>query len=476
MRAKDGKPAPPEARRVTGDRADRAQWAERAELRALFEDAAAGLDLSEREIIELRLRRGLEAGEVATVLSVPRGRAHALLSRAREQLEACLGVLLVGRAGRGECGRLRFLLAGWDGRLTAGLRKRVHRHIEHCGPCRARRDHELRPARLLGLSPGEALAAGAAESSRHGPGVPARLRARTIALATGHGPGAAAHSSAVLGRAGAFGRHGFPRPTGIRRVVRAGRHALGAAGAGLRSSRPWQAAAAATVVVVAVIVAVSAFGLAGYSGHFTAAGNPSPPRPGPAPVRHQVRPAAAAAPTAPSGPTGARPASSAPGPAPAAARIRPAGTPAAGTARTPVTAATAALEATAAAAAAGGGPLLVLPGGGTLPVIPGTAGTSVLLRAAGGTVHWSVSVARDPDHVVSVSPGDAGTLTPARPVATLTIRVSRFVRCGPGAAAQCPTLTISPGDTVLTLWTGWTGPLPVSGTRPLTLSPGPGSR
>ena len=323
---------------MTGDRPDGDR---RAELRALFEDAAAGLDLGQREIIELRLRRGLETGEVATVLSVTRGRGYTLLYRAREQLEACLGVLLVGRAGRGECGRLRFLLAGWDGRLTAALRKRVGRHIRHCGTCRARRDHELRPARLLGLSPGEALAAGAAESSRHAPGVPARLRARTIALATGHGPGAAAHSSAVLGRAGAFGRHGFPRPTGVRRVIRAGRHALGAAGAGLRSSRPWQAAAAATVVVVAVIVAVSAFGLTGYSGHFAAAGNPSPPPPGSASARHQARPAAApTVPTAPSGPTGARPTSSAPGPGPAPARILAAQrAPAAVTARAPVTAA-----------------------------------------------------------------------------------------------------------------------------------------
>lgn len=462
---------------MSGDRPDGARWAERAELRALFEDAAAGLDLGEREIIELRLRRGLETGEVATVLSVTRGRGYTLLSRAREQLEACLGVLLVGRAGRAECGRLRFLLAGWDGRLTAALRRRVGRHIKHCATCRARRDHELRPARLLGLSPGEALAAGAAESSRHAPGVPARLRARTIALATGHGPGAAAHSRAVLGRAGAFGRHGFPRPTGVRRVIRAGRHALGAAGAGLRSSRPRQAAAAATVVVVvvAVIVAVSAFGLTGYSGHFAAAGNPNPPRPGPAPVLRKAAPGAAAAPTAPSGPAGALPTSSAPAPAPASARILAAGAPAAGTARAPVTAATTAAG-TAAAAPADGGPLLVLPGGGTLPVIPGTAGTAVLLHAAGGTVNWSVSVTRDPGHVVSVSPGDSGTLTPAMPVATLTIRVSRFVRCGPGTGAQCPTLTVSPGDTVLTLWTGWTGPLPASSTVPLAVPSVPGSR
>ncbi len=47
----------------------------RAELRALYEDATAGLSRGDREVIELELRQGLEAGEVATVLGVSRGRA-----------------------------------------------------------------------------------------------------------------------------------------------------------------------------------------------------------------------------------------------------------------------------------------------------------------------------------------------------------------------------------------------------------------
>ena len=47
----------------------------RAELRALFEDAAAGLSPGEREVVELQLRQGLETGEVATVLGVSRNHA-----------------------------------------------------------------------------------------------------------------------------------------------------------------------------------------------------------------------------------------------------------------------------------------------------------------------------------------------------------------------------------------------------------------
>jgi RNA polymerase sigma factor (sigma-70 family) len=262
-----------EAPDVTDDSADVSEHAHRAELRHLFEDAAAGLNPGEREVVELQLRQGLEAGEVASVLGVSRNHAHALLSRARDQLEACLGALLVGRAGRDECGELSALLAGWDGRLTVLLRKRVHRHIEQCATCAARRAFELRPAMLLDLSPGAAMAAGAAESFRLAFGAPAGLKADTIALATGHGPAAAAHSTAVLGRAGAFGRQGFPKPA---HAGLAGPHGVAGGMRGLRYSPRGQVAMAAAVVV-AVAVATAAIALTGRSEHFTPSANPKPP-------------------------------------------------------------------------------------------------------------------------------------------------------------------------------------------------------
>ena len=65
---------------------------------------------------------------------------------------------------------------------------------------------------LLDLSPGAALAAGAAISLRLAAGAPEGLRAHTITLATGQGVGAVAHRAAVLSRAGAFSHSGFPKP------------------------------------------------------------------------------------------------------------------------------------------------------------------------------------------------------------------------------------------------------------------------
>ena len=318
LRAKKGTSALDEAPDVTDDSADVTEHAHQAELRALFEEAAAGLNPGEREVIELQLRQGLEAGEVATVLGVSRNHAHSLLSRARDQLEACLGVLLVGRAGRGECGELGAMLAGWDGRLTVLLRKRVHRHIEHCATCTARRAFELRPAMLLDLSPGAAMAAGAAESFRLAFGVPPGLKAHTIALASGHGQGAAAHSTAVLSRAGAFGKQGFPRPA---HAGLAGQHGVAGGVRALRSSPRGQAATAAAVVA-AVAVAAVAFALTGRDEHFAPSANPKPP--GSAPIAPPASAAAKPAATT-SGtvrPATVKPTARKPSPAPPASAAR----------------------------------------------------------------------------------------------------------------------------------------------------------
>jgi hypothetical protein len=448
------------------------QNADRAGLRALFEEASAGLNPGEREVIELQLCQGFEAGEVATVLGVSRSHARTMLGRADNQLEACLTVLLVGRAGRDECDELGALLADWNGQLTAALRKRAHRHIGRCATCTARRVAELRPARLLALSPGAALAAGAAESSRAALDAPSGLKAHTIALATGHGPSAVAHSTAVLARVGAFGKQGFPPPRGRRRRAADRRHACRP-----QPPRPFppRQASAATGVMVAVTAAAVAFALTGTSQHFlpsaypkrhvTAAGTPTAALgdaareswPAPSAVRGipVVPPAPRSAMTMPA------PASmTSPGTEPQVTAVPDSADPAGGTAlqarTTPVAQRPAAKTPAPGALvpaqrAASQGTLSALPEVGTLIVVPGTLGSLVELRATGGTVRWSASVADDGDHVVSVSPS-SGTLTPADPVTTLTIKASREVACGTDGAQGCPTVTLSPGGPRFTLW------------------------
>jgi RNA polymerase sigma factor (sigma-70 family) len=188
---------------VTDTSADVTGEAERDDLRRLLRSAVRGLNAGEQDLIELQLRQGLDVAEIAAVLGVSRNHAHALLSRARDQLEISLGALLVARSGRGDCAALNTMLQDWDGQLNVLMRKRINRHIEHCPTCAERRKQELAPALLLGLAPLAALPIAA---------TPPGLRDQVLRLASSDTPDAAAHRASVAQRTGPFGHHGFPKP------------------------------------------------------------------------------------------------------------------------------------------------------------------------------------------------------------------------------------------------------------------------
>ena len=236
--------APDEVPEVTDESAEVGAGAEREELRTLLRSAVRGLNSGEQDLIELQLRQGLEAGEIADVLGVSRNHAHALLSRARDQLETSLGALLVARTGREDCAALTAMLADWDGQLTVLMRKRLNRHIEQCPVCDERRRRELAPAMLLGLAPLAAIPVLAA---------PASLREQVLRLVSSDAPEAAAHRAAVLQRTPPFGHHGFPRPLDPPKPPR------------LRTRQAQAAAAGAVVAVIAALVVI-ALALAGGSG------------------------------------------------------------------------------------------------------------------------------------------------------------------------------------------------------------------
>ena len=187
--------------------------AERAESRALIRAAVGGLNDGERDVIN-QLWHGLEIPEVAMALGVSRNHAHSLFSRARDQLEASVGVLVVGRSGRKDCAALDQLLHDWDGRLTAPLRRRVGRHIDRCSVCSDRRRRELRPATLLSVAPGALV--GFALAGGGGPGLqvlaPPGLRAEVLHVATDHGARAVAYRAAAGPGVRSFQLNGFPQP------------------------------------------------------------------------------------------------------------------------------------------------------------------------------------------------------------------------------------------------------------------------
>ena len=142
-----------QAGEVSDDGVDVDAGLREADVRGLIWAAIQGLNAGEREVFELNVRHELEGADLAAALGVSANHAHALLSRARGQLEKSLGALLVARTGRRDCTELAAVLGDWDGELTPLLRKRVNRHVEQCAVCGERKRRELRPEALLGALP-----------------------------------------------------------------------------------------------------------------------------------------------------------------------------------------------------------------------------------------------------------------------------------------------------------------------------------
>jgi RNA polymerase sigma factor (sigma-70 family) len=241
---------------------------ERAEVRQLVRAAIDGLNPGERDVIELSLMQELDNDELADALGVSRNHAHALLSRARTQLERSLGALIVARTGRHACADLDGMLKSWDGQLTVLMRKRISRHIERCEVCGERKRRELTPALFAGAVPMAALLPG--------------FREQVLKVLADRSPAGLAHRLTVANRAGPFGPHGFPKP--IRPP---------GAGPWHRILRNPQAvvAAAASLVVVAGAIAVGVIagphagspsaGPAGGATHSAPARGPGPSHGGP---------------------------------------------------------------------------------------------------------------------------------------------------------------------------------------------------
>ena len=230
-RIRETTPAPEAARETADPGGD----AGSTELHALVRAAIGGVNRGEQEALELH---GLDSSEVGDVLGVSRNHAHALLSRARDQLKASLGVLLVARTGRQDCPALSELLADWDGRLTVPRRKLVSRHIEQCPVCTVRMRREMRAVMLPGVTPVAALALEASE-------IPGGIKHRVLGLATADAPDAVEHRAAVGRRAGTFRPRGFPKPLDPPALRWRSRTAQAAAGVGA-------AAVAAAVIAIAL--------------------------------------------------------------------------------------------------------------------------------------------------------------------------------------------------------------------------------
>jgi RNA polymerase sigma factor (sigma-70 family) len=250
-----GKEAPglDEVPEVTDESAAVGAKAERVELQQLVHDALIGMNVGDREVIELMIRHDFEGTELSEALGVSRNQAHAMLSRARNQLKTSLGALLVARTGRESCAVLDQMLANWDGMMTVLLRKQINRHVENCDICGDRRKRELAPAALFSLLPLAAL--------------PPGLRGRILRLCADTSPSAVRYRKQVTDRAGRFRPTGFPGGASLPLGVR-----MRAARRGALLAVP----AAAALIVAVVVIAALASGGTTPSNNAAAAGQFSP--------------------------------------------------------------------------------------------------------------------------------------------------------------------------------------------------------
>jgi hypothetical protein len=450
-----------EAADLTDETADVGGDAERAELRALLRAALRGLNAGDRDVIILQVSHGLDVAEVAKVLGVTRNAAHALLSRARSQLHAAVSVLLVSRAGRAQCPVLDELLAGWDGELTVLLRKRLNRHIGNCPVCTARRQHEMRPARLLALAGGAALL-GAAAATRHyrtAGAVAAHFKGSVLRAAADRDPAGVLRRAAIASRHGAFGVRGFPEPLEVPRV-RSGLSGIAPARVAVAIAAVAAAAATGTLAVLPGGSGGIHFAASGPGGSdissgggpalgdvpatvipsaVSSAGTVGPPAPGvTSPAPRGTNPAS----TGPSGSGGGPGPSSAPpdsgqpttapptAPASASPPTVPATPPVAPTSPSPTTSAPTTTPPSLTAAT---GTISVSP---SLLLLTPLLGSSMTITATGGPVTWSISEPSSLIGKVSVSQG-SGTLTAGQSV---TVQITTTL------ASVDSAISVSPGD------------------------------
>ena len=105
--------------------------------------------------LNLAYRHGLTGSELAQALGVSNDSAKKMVQRLRDTVEKSLGALLVVRqakSGHNNCPEMAAIVAGWDGRFTILLRKRISRHIESCPNCDEERGRLVNPRALLGAS------------------------------------------------------------------------------------------------------------------------------------------------------------------------------------------------------------------------------------------------------------------------------------------------------------------------------------
>jgi RNA polymerase sigma factor (sigma-70 family) len=132
--------------------ADPQAVAEDNELVELVWTSAAALTPDEYALLDMHVRRGFDAEQLADALELERGAVYTRLSRLRNSLEESVASTLLVRRGRERCPELACIVAEHQAgdKITPALRRAVHDHVRNCDICADTRRRAVSPVALFG--------------------------------------------------------------------------------------------------------------------------------------------------------------------------------------------------------------------------------------------------------------------------------------------------------------------------------------
>lgn len=120
------------------------------ELVDLVWESAAGLSPNEYALLDLHLRRGFNADELAASLHLRKGAVYTKLSRLKDSLEESVTSTLLLHRGRRNCAELDGLLDRFGPtRLTLEVRKVIRNHLKDCARCQESKRRYLSPVEMF---------------------------------------------------------------------------------------------------------------------------------------------------------------------------------------------------------------------------------------------------------------------------------------------------------------------------------------